>query len=70
MGALFGLLFGVLKVGNEEPWRTHTRLIEQQLMSLPVAAILGSVILVVNAHIAEQNKESNYFDPFSNTDGI
>jgi hypothetical protein len=69
MGAIFGFLFGVLKVENEDEWRTHTRLLEQQLLSLPIAAILGAVVLVVNTYIADKNKASNHFDP-RNIDGI
>ena len=63
MGAMFGLIFGLLDV-EDEPYPQH-RFAEQQIISIPIGAVLGAVVGFLNQKL-RQDAYGSDFDPLSN----
>lgn len=66
LGGIFGLLFGILDVEDENEWIRHTRFLEQQLISAPISGVLGFLVAILNFKISQDARIDIIFDPVSN----
>jgi len=55
MGAIFGVLFGVIDVENDDP--QHTKFKENLIWSIPLGGILGGVLGFINQFIRSSPRE-------------
>jgi len=55
MGAIFGVLFGVIDVENDDP--QHTKFKENLIWSIPLGGILGAVLGFINQFLRSSPRE-------------
>merc|ERR1719476_729468 len=56
MGALFGLIFGVMDVEDEVSYQIRLALLREERYCYPVGAILGGVVGFMNEYIRDQEE--------------
>merc|ERR1712232_637825 len=56
MGAVFGLIFGVMDVEDEVSYQIRLALLREERYCYPVGAILGGVVGFMNEYIRDQEE--------------
>merc|ERR1711879_771570 len=56
MGALFGLIFGVMDVEDEVSYQIRLALLREERYCYPVGAILGGIVGFANEYIREEQE--------------